>query len=415
MNRSIAPDIKPIQTIHTGFVDAQQNIYRIHSEEGVFKLEINFPKAGFGFADNKFHALYALDLLMSGTAQKSAHTIADEIDLLGGFVFKNCDYYSSSIAIYGLNENLEAIVSLVKNAMDECVFDEKELEVFKSKKTSELRINLNKTSFLAGRSINHLLLGKQHPFSRSSDEEIIQSIQRKDLLDFKEKNLINPCFIYTGPTSYDIKQTLVNIGFELENISPINYQESISEPEETFEIIPKENSTQNAIRLGKILPDRKHKDYFVISLTYLILGGYFGSRLMKNIREDKGLTYGIHSSITPFRTFSLFKISSECNNQLTQEVKSEIEKEIIRLQTELVEENELQTAKNYLIGALLRSFDGAFNISERLKTNIDLGGEKDFYERYFEAINQISAEDIMNCANNFFDFKTFKYSIAGEV
>ncbi|MEX0596011.1 MAG: hypothetical protein WD512_05870, partial [Candidatus Paceibacterota bacterium] len=104
-----------------------------------------------------------------------------------------------------------------------------------------------------------------------------------------------------------------------------------------------------------------------------------------------------------------------CNNLLTQEVKSEIEKEIIRLQTELVDENELQTAKNYLIGALLRSFDGAFNISERLKTNIDLDGDKVFYERYFDAINQINAQDILSCANNFFDFKTFKYSIAGEV
>jgi zinc protease len=415
MNRSIAPNIQSIKTIHTGFVEAEQNIYHIHSEDGVFKLEINFPKAGFGFSDNKFHALYAIDLLLSGTAQKSAHKIADEIDILGGFVFKNCDYYSSSIAIYGLNENFEAIVSLVKNAMDACNFNEGELDVFKSKKISELRINLNKTNFLAGRSINHLLLGKQHPFSRSSDENTIYAIQRTDLLKFKEQNLVKPYFIFTGSKQINIQEKLANIGFEIQNISLTNYQESFSNPEENFEIIKKDNTTQNSIRLGKILPDRKDDAYYTISLTNLILGGYFGSRLMKNIREDKGLTYGIHSSITPFRTFSLFKISSECNNQLTQEVKSEIEKEIIRLQTELVDEQELQTAKNYLIGALLRSFDGAFNISERLKTNIDLGGEKDFYERYFEAINQISAEDIMNCANNFFDFKTFKYSIAGEV
>jgi predicted Zn-dependent peptidase len=183
-----------------------------------------------------------LDLLMSGTAQKSAHTIADEIDLLGGFVFKNCDYYSSSIAIYGLNENLETIVSLVKNAIDECVFDEKELEVFKSKKTSELRINLNKTNFLAGRSINHLLLGKQHPFSRSSDENTIHAIQRTDLLKFKEQNLVKPYFIFTGSKQIMIlKKNLANIRFEIQMTS-VPYQLSrkrSQNPEENFEIIPK--------------------------------------------------------------------------------------------------------------------------------------------------------------------------------
>ncbi len=179
------------------------------------------------------------------------------------------------------------------------------------------------------------------------------------------------------------------------------------------EFIPKEGSSQNSIRLGKILPSRDNKDYFKISLVNLILGGYFGSRLMKNIREEKGLTYGIHSSIVPFKCFSLFKISSECNSTLTDQVKKEILKEIELLQTELVNEDEIITAKNYLIGALSRNFDGAFNISERLKSSIDLNLPANFYQDYFTAINQITPTDIRDCAYNYFELSSFKYCVSG--
>ena len=136
---------------------------------------------------------------------------------------------------------------------------------------------------------------------------------------------------------------------------------------------------------------------------------------MANIREEKGLTYGIHSSITPFKTYSVFKISSECNNTLTETVKLEIEKEIQVLQNELISEEELRTAKNYLLGSLMRNFDGAFNISERYKSFLELESESDFYDRYISAVNTITAEDLKECANNYFTINSFKYCVACEI
>lgn len=167
--------------------------------------------------------------------------------------------------------------------------------------------------------------------------------------------------------------------------------------------------------MGKKLPSKKDPDFFKISLVNLILGGYFGSRLMKNIREEKGLTYGIHSSITPFKTYSIFKISSECNNKLTEQVKTEIISEMNILRTELVEIEELTVAKNYLLGAISRNFDGAFNISDRFKTFLEIDNDYDYYTKYFKAITDISAEDIRKCANNYFDPNSLKYCVAGEM
>lgn len=416
MNRQVAPDILPIKKIHTGFKPSEGNIYRIDSEEGVFKLEIIYPGAGFGLVKNKFAALYGMDLLMSGTANQSASQVSEALDALGAYVFKGCDYYTSFLTIYGLNSDIQNILSIVHNTISNCIYPLHELEVFKSRKISELNINLNKTSFLANRSINRQILGENHPFSTISDEGLIRSIQQEQLVEFKNQYLSQPYYIFTGPEQTDIKEILGLTKFHLSDNHQLSIgNEILPDTGDNTVMISKSGSTQNSMRLGKILPGRTEKDYFTISLFNLVLGGYFGSRLMKNIREEKGLTYGIHSSITPFKQFSLFKISSECNNTLTETVKIEIEKEIENLQNELISEEELKTAKNYLLGSLLRNFDGAFNISERYKSFLELESASDFYDRYIAAVNTISSEDLRLCANNYFQFNSFKYCVAGEI
>ena len=415
MNRQLAPEIKSIRSIKTGFPVNDQNIFRLNSEEGVFKLEIVFPSAGYGSIENKFHGLYATDLLLSGTASKTAHKIAEEIDTLGGFVFKGCDYYSASVTIFGINENLPRLLHIVKDAVDNCVFSQSELEVYKSRKLSELNINLSKTNYLANRSINCLVMGDSHPYSRYSTEDTINSVDSQALKAYKELYFRMPYFIFTGQESTPLEEILSNAGFLQTQYLPLSSPDTQPSEKGTEEVIAKAGSTQNSIRMGKMLPSRKHKDYFTISLFNLILGGYFGSRLMKNIREEKGLTYGIHSSITPFKDYSLFKISSECNSKLSLQVKQEIFNELHRLQNHLVEIEEFTVAKNYLLGALARSFDGAFNISERLKAHLDLQSDNEYYTRYFDAINSISPEEILSCANNYFSIDTLKYCVAGEV
>lgn len=415
MNRKTAPDIQTIASLKTGFPDAEKNLFGIISEEGVFKLEIVFPDAGYGLIEDKFCGVYAMDLLLSGTATKTAHQIADAIDEIGGFVFKSCDYYTSSLTVYGMNEKLEQVLSIVKSASDNCVFDRNELNIYKSKKISELNINLEKTNFLANRRINQILFGSQHPFALASTEEKIKQTNATILSEYRSKYLKSPYFIFTGSDSIDVSGILENTGYTLNDYIPGKNMEIMPEREDLDPFVQKKGATQNSMRIGKLLPGRDHPDFFVMSLFNLILGGYFGSRLMKNIREEKGLTYGIHSGITPFKSYSVFKISSECNKDLSKEVQTEIEKEIRKLQDDLLDSEELMIAKNYMAGALLRNFDGAFNISERFKAFVELDTRAGYYNEYFDAIRNISATDIRECANNYFQLNTLKYCISGEM
>lgn len=416
MNRQIAPDIKTIKSIKTGFPTASGRMFFIPSDEGVFKLDIVFPKSGYGVSENKFIASYAIDLLLSGTTNKTSSEIATEIDFHGGFVFKNSDYYTSSLTIYGMNEKFKILLELVKEYYENCIYSLDELSVFKERKISELNINLGKTSFLANRGINQLILGEDHPYSKPVDQDIIRSIESSQLLDYKKNNLIEPYFLFTGSASTEAEKIIEKIGYNLKSFVTGDLNEIIpQETSETEKKIIKQDSNQSSIRMGKIMPSREDEDYFKISMCNLILGGYFGSRLMKNIREEKGLTYGIHSSITPFKNFSLFKISSECNSELSETVRQEIINELKILQTDLVPEEELTTAKNYLSGHMMRNFDGAFNISDRLKgiMELDTKDPDAYYKNYFDTINKVTSEEIREIANNYLNINTLKYCISG--
>jgi predicted Zn-dependent peptidase len=378
-------------------------------------LEIVFPKAGYSLLENKHTGMYAMDLLFSGTKEKTAQTIADEIDILGGYIFKGCDYYTSSITIFGISENLKPLLKIAKYCLENCIYPLDEINILKNKKKSELNINLNKTNYLANRQINQMIFGKNHPYSVPITEQIIDDLNSDDFLKYVNTKLIDPYFIFTGSKSINVENIIQEHAFSIGKLKIEQNAEAQAIEEAADELIIKSGSTQNSIRMGKKLPSKKDPDFFKISLLNLILGGYFGSRLMKNIREEKGLTYGIHSSITPFKSYSIFKISSECNNKLTEQVKNEIISEINILRTELVELEELTVAKNYLLGAFSRNFDGAFNISDRFKTFLEIDNDYNYYSNYFKAITDINAEDIRTCANNYFDPNSLKYCVAGEM
>ncbi len=224
----------------------------------------------------------------------------------------------------------------------------------------------------------------------------------------------SPYYIFTGSASAPVQVKLESNGFTIGEFKETLHKDELPITESVKEqMILKEGSTQNSLRMGCVFPERSHPDFFKLSLLNLVLGGYFGSRLMKNIREDKGLTYGIQSSITPYNNFSLFKISCEYNAQFNDALKAEIGNEIARLKNELIGDEELTVAKNYFLGVLLRSFDGAFQISEKFKGAMDSNLDKVYYDNYFKAINTISADDLLKTANNYFKENTLSYCLAG--
>jgi predicted Zn-dependent peptidase len=175
--------------------------------------------------------------------------------------------------------------------------------------------------------------------------------------------------------------------------------------------LPIKDSVQSSIMVGNASILRNDPDYDELTVLNTVFGGYFGSRLMSNIREDKGYTYGIYSSLTPYRNGTIFEIGAEVGKEHKDNTFREIKLEMQRLQNEPIDEEELQTVKNYMSGRILRSVDGALRYSDVLKSMILFDRNPEKINEYLTAIQNISAERVQQLAKRYLDFEKM-YRIA---
>jgi zinc protease len=178
--------------------------------------------------------------------------------------------------------------------------------------------------------------------------------------------------------------------------------------------LEKEEALQSAIRIGRRTINRSHADFPGLQVLNTILGGYFGSRLMANIREDKGYTYGIGSASVSLKNAGYFFIASEVGAEVCSKAIDEIDKEIEILKTQPVPDDELVLVRNYMLGSLLGSLENAFSHADKFKNIFFYGLGYDYYERYIQTVKDISAERIMELANKYFNAGDFERVIVGK-
>jgi predicted Zn-dependent peptidase len=177
--------------------------------------------------------------------------------------------------------------------------------------------------------------------------------------------------------------------------------------------LAKEDSLQAAISMGRVLFAKDHPDYLPLLVVNELLGGYFGSRLMRNIREDKGYTYGIFSRVVPLKHTSYLLIATEVIQTFSQATCQEIAQEIKTLQTVPVPEEELKTLQNYMLGTFLSEINDPFSIMEKFKAVYLHGLDQAYYEQLHDTIRHISAPQIRTLANEYLSTDSFSQVIVG--
>jgi predicted Zn-dependent peptidase len=179
------------------------------------------------------------------------------------------------------------------------------------------------------------------------------------------------------------------------------------------QFVEKRGAIQAAIRIGSATINKKHQDYNGLLILDTILGGYFGSRLMKNIREEKGYTYGINSSLMSMYQSGYKIIATEVDKKYTDKTIDEIYKEIRLLQTRPVEPDEMQVAKSFLAGEMVRMFDGPFALAESFRAVWEFGLDNRYYYDLGEKIKTIEADEIITLANTYYNIDDLYEIIAG--
>jgi predicted Zn-dependent peptidase len=345
-------------------------------------------------------------MLNEGTSEFSSAEIAEKIDFFGAFIGLQTGKHTSNLTIFTLNKHLNSTLQIVYKMLTDSVFPKKELKTFLLNELQQFNIDRQKTEVLAREEYYKTVFGKNHIYSQLPVEKDFSSVDTKELKTFFAKfyDFSNLTIIASGKICPELIENL-NLFFGntllKSQILQNNFDFSIKNFEPKYVFVEKENAVQATIKIGKISINKKHEDFYNLSVTNTILGGYFGSRLMKNIREDKGYTYGIYSANMSMLNSGFFVISADAGKEVYKKAVDEVFKEIKILRTEKVSDLELTRVRNYLIGSFVANFDGAFALSQAFESIFDYDLGYDFYDKYLKAIQNITASEILETAEKY--------------
>lgn len=422
MNRSVAPKIETIDTIQLPELDVLEldngvPVYRIAAgDQDVVKIELLF-KAGKWYEQKNLVADFTNRMLREGTKTRAGREIADTFDFYGANVNYSAGFETAGASLFSLTKQVNHLLPLFFEVFSEAVFPESELHTILKNRKQRLEVDLEKNEFLTNRNFVQALFGTKHPYGRITEFSNFDDIWINDLISHYKQFYSASNLIILVSGKFDdvvikqLNQFFGSAGYVGEKAND-KIEFAIEPSEELIHHTEKKDAVQTAIALGNHSINKHHPDFLKVSVLNTVFGGYFGSRLMSNIREEKGFTYGIHSSFVSYPHAGFMEISSEVGKDVCADTLKEIEKEIALLRTELIEEDELQVVKNYLSGKILRSIDGPLKYSETLKGLILYNQSPEYIHKVLKTIQDVTAEELLQLAQQYLNYdKMYKVTV----
>ena len=390
------------------------------SDEGqeVTRLDLVFD-AGTAFQDTKLQAAAVNDLLAEGTRGHTSFEIAEILDFHGAYTDFFLTKDTAGITLYGLTKYFDRLLPLLAELVTEAVFPEEELAIFLDRRKQEFQVNSQKVRYKASQAFNKLIFGEKSAYGQTLEAADFDQLERDHLFRFYEKYYRRFFIIVSGkvdgPLLQNLNRVLGTLPQRQENETDTAGRQFVLPNPRQKEFIKKENALQSALRIGSLSIAQTHPDFPGLNLLNTVLGGYFGSRLMRSVREEKGYTYGIYSSLQSHRHATLFGIATEVNARHTRDALNEIEHQMHLLCTRKIGEEELQTVKNYVYGSYLRSFDGPLQVADRFKKSRELGIPFSFYRELLDKMMRLTPDDLFPLAGKYLNPENMKILVVGDV
>jgi predicted Zn-dependent peptidase len=414
MNRKQAPAItdavdytlqlKPYRFFR---LDNGIEVYAVHAgAQEVIQFEWVFS-AGSCYESKQAVASTANYMLKNGTRSKSAFQLDEAFEFYGGYCNRSCFTETSLISLHTLTRHVDRLLPLVREMISESVIPESELSIYKQNAAQRLKVNLQKCDFVAGRMIDHYVYGSKHPSGRYTTLDDIEALQREDIMAFYQSFYQQGhCRIFvSGYLPANLEQTLNALfgDLPLRQEAPV-YPTIVRRmaSEKKHRIINDPSSVQGAIRMAIPFPDRTDPDFKKAQVLNILFGGYFGSRLMSNIREDKGYTYGIYSYIQNQLRDTAWIISTEAGKDVCEDTIKEVYHEMKLLCEQRIADDELSLVRNYMIGTTLSEMDGPFSIMAKWKNIILKGLDERYFYDTIDTVKHVSADELQAVARRFF-------------
>lgn len=357
---------------------------------------------------------FALQMLPEGTQDLSESQLSDFFDYHATEVHPMVTYSNEGMSLVTTKKHFFEVLPVFSSLFDQAIFPLENLEKKKSQRKLSLKLEREKTASRASQLFRTALFGENHPYGLEIKESHIDTVSQEDLLAYYKKNLLMETeFFLCGDFNSDELDKIVSI---LEHLpfQTSHTQVSLPQPLVTPAILEdRADALQSSIRIGSWSIPKSHPDFLAFSVFNTILGGYFGSRLIKNIREDKGHTYGISSSLAEIGESNYWVIGADVQKAFRNEVITEIYKEINLLATEAISADELEVVRNYLIGQMLGRFSSSFDLIDRFRAVHHSGLDFDFYMKKLSFLREFTAEDILKIGEKYFSNPPFVEVVVG--
>ena len=385
-------------------------VYAVNAgAEEVISLEWVFY-AGNWFEEKNLVAATSNFLLRNGTRQKTAFQLNEHFEYYGAYLNRACYNETATVTLHCLNKHIQELLPVVRELITDSVMPQEELDTYRQNMKQRLKVNLKKSDFVASRLIDAYVYGEDHPYGKYTRLDDFDLLNREELMSFYKQYYQQGKFVMfvAGRLPSGWQEMLNRYFGDLPNtavaMNPMSMQPVA---EKKSRVINDAEGVQGSIRMARPFFNRHHPDFVKAMVLNTLFGGFFGSRLMSNIREDKGYTYGIHSFLQNHIHDSAWVISTEAGKDVCEATIEEVNKEMKILREDLVDEEELLLVRNYMMGSILGDLDGPFQIIARWK-NIVLNNLTDqyFYDS-IHTIKTISAEELRALAQKYLQPESF--------
>lgn len=395
----------PVYTINAGFQD-------------IVKIELLFMNDSFNPSEPIVSSA-ANRMLSEGSKKHTSQELAEMIDAYGAFYETEESYDYCSLILFTLNRYLDETLAVLSEIVTDAIFPQNDLSTFIQNNRQALIVESEKVNSVARKKFSEVIFGLDHSYGYNITPVDYERLNREILQTYHQKNYHsgNCTILVSGKVKPDTNISLNKyFGKEVwKRNAPALLTGSVVQPSsEKKHLVEKKDAVQSAIRIGKVLFNKTHPDYIGLTVLNTALGGYFGSRLMSNIREDKGYTYGIGSALMSMKESGCFFISTEVGANVAGKAIDEIYFEIERLRKEPVKGNELEMVKNFMTGSFLKGIDGAFQLADRWKGLWIHGLGYDYFERYLSKINEIQPDELVYLAGKYLDSGDFYEVVVGK-
>lgn len=425
LDRATPPSVRMLNELNVIFPERHRmkngiplNVLNIGTED-VVRLDIVIG-AGQWHQTQALQAMFTNRMLREGTDSKTSQQISEELDYYGAMMELSSSVNCGFITLYSLNKYFPRTLSLVADMLLHPTFPEKEMRVVLDMNKQRFLVNSSRVEMVGRKALNRSLFGQEHPLGRYAEAEDYDCITPDILQDFYSQHYHSGnCSVYisgkvTPEITHCIKEALGNSSWgEVKEVVPLQPMEPHPTTEKRI-FVERPDALQSSIKLGGFVMDRLHPDFLKARVMVTLFGGYFGSRLMSNIREDKGYTYGIGAGIVTYPNISVLAVSTEAANEYAEAIIAETYKEMDRLQQDLVPQAELDMVKNYMLGDWCRSYEGPFSMSDAW-IYIETGGLDDgFFHRSIDAIQSITCDEIRELAQKYLCKENLIEVVAGK-